>query len=113
MVLICIVQLIQQRLVINSKQLILQQRHVSLLVFYLLESLLCLEMVAHKLAVFPLLFLLHLIDVKKLGLCVEFVDSASISPTESLGILVGVSHANESITGNLKVIANHVNPSTI
>lgn len=70
-VLIVLVDLVEQVLVLYAQKLVLQQGLVGLLVLDLLNSLLCLLVVTHKLVILALFFLFLMIDFEKLDFCFE------------------------------------------
>lgn len=63
--------LVEQVLVLYAQKLVLQQGLVGLLVLDLLNSLLCLLVVTHKLVILALFFLFLMIDFEKLDFCFE------------------------------------------
>lgn len=72
-VLVVVVYLVEKILVFDAKELVLEERHVCLLVLDILESLLCLLVVADEMIVFTLFLLLLVINLEKLDFSLELL----------------------------------------
>jgi len=73
MIFIAIMDFVQQLMIINSKNLILQQSHIRSFVFDLLQGALLLLVVAHQMIVFSLLLHQLMIYFEKFVFCVELL----------------------------------------
>ena len=72
-VLVVVVYLVEKILVFDAKELVLEECHVCLLVLDILESLLCLLVVADEMIVFTLFLLLLVINLEKLDFSLELL----------------------------------------
>ena len=72
-ILVTVVNFREQSLVIDTKQLVLQQCHVRLLVLLLREGQLRARVIANQLILFPLLIDLALIDCEQLNFSLQYL----------------------------------------
>jgi hypothetical protein len=82
MVFVAIVNLIEQMLVFKAQHLILKESHVGSLIFDFLKTLFLLDVVAHQMVVFTLLFFQMVVDLENFDFSVKILSYAVVEASK-------------------------------